>query len=180
MRMRFDRDTFKRLVHHLIWRMGARDGVEAGELNEALWSAEARAYQRRGWPIAGATYVRDTLGPVAREFPAIRDELEAEGKIKVRVERRGDRDVTLCSAGQPPDMTGIDENDIEAIDWTVTSMVKERADSSISDTAPDDPWQIARIGEVQPYHAALATRVRRPRGDELEWARSKARRRVYS
>jgi hypothetical protein len=178
--MRFSRDKFRRLVHHMVWRMGARDGVETGELNKALWLAESRAYQQHGRPIAGATYVRDTLGPVAREFPVSRDDLEAEGKITVRAARRDDQDVTLCAPGQPPDLTGIDDKDNEAIDWAIAFLGKDRAGASIGDRTPDYPWQIAQIGDVLPYHAALATRVRRPRGNELEWARSKARRRVYS
>ncbi len=171
--MQFDREKFKRLVHYVIWKAGRRDGFGATKLNKVLWFAEARVYALRGRPIAGATYVREKHGPVPKQMMPIRAELEAEGKIRVGVDKHYDKPMTWFEAKAPPSMDGFDTEEIQAIDWWIKHIDEDHTATSISELSHDHAWEIAKMGEVIPFHAFLATRIREPNEEELEWARAK-------
>jgi hypothetical protein len=176
--MDFDRDKFKALVLYVVWRAGHRDGFGATKLNKVLWFADARAYMMYRKPITGATYIREKRGPVPREMLTVRRELESEGKITITEEPYYSRQLTRfrASAESPPDTSLFTEEEISLVDWWIKHVDEEHTAESISETSHDRMWELALPGEEIPLYAVFATRIRAPRGKELEWAKKEAER----
>lgn len=173
--MSFDWEKFKRLVHYVIWRAGDRSGFGATKLNKVLWFAEARTYMLRGTPITGAEYIRQKYGPVPKAFVPAREELKSEGLIRVWQDRHYNRTQTRFKALRQPDTTGFTEDELKTVDWWIDHIDKDHTATSISDESHDYAWEIAKEGEVIPYYAFFASRVRDPNEAESEWVARKVK-----
>lgn len=169
----FDREKFKRLVHYVIARCGEKQGFGATKLNKVLWFADARQYVTSGRAITGAEYTRQQFGPVPRQIMQVRDELVAEGKIRITPPREayvGWRFAAL----QPPEDVGLSPEEKKTVDYWIRHICEDHTANSISDESHDYAWEIAAMGEVLPYHSFLASRGREPNDDEMRWAREVA------
>jgi hypothetical protein len=62
------------------------------------------------------------------------------------------------------------------VDWWIKHVAEEHTATSISDLSHNYAWNIAAMGEEIPLHAVFADRVRSPNDEELEWARTEAKR----
>lgn len=174
--MRFDKEKFKALVLYVIWRAGHRDGFGAAKLNKVLWFADARAYMLHKKPITGATYIREKLGPVAKQMMSIDKEMRQKGLIEVRKEGSSKHQITRFRTPDRPDLSLFSDEELSIVDHWIKQIDEDQADDAQGEVAHDYAWQIAEIGEVIPFYAVLATRVRAPRGKELEWAKAEAER----
>jgi len=168
----FDRDKFKALVLYVIWRAGEARDFGATKLNKVLWFSDARAFEAYGKSITGETYVRQKFGPVPRHMLPVLDELQQEELIETFTERHFDYEVTRYKAHQPPSTSLFSADELGLIDWWIKHIAEDHTATSISEKSHDYAWQIAKMGEELPFHAFLASRIRQPRDDELEWARS--------
>jgi hypothetical protein len=156
-----------------VWKAGHRKGFGATKLNKVLWYADARAYVLTGRPITGATYIREKYGPVPRPGMPAREELAREGKIRI-IPARNEYDNTQFRALEPPDVSFLTEQERESVDYWIKHIDEDHTAASISEQTHDYSWDIAEMGEVIPFHACFATRVREPSGKELNWARKVA------
>jgi hypothetical protein len=170
----FDKEKFKALVLYVIWRTGDARDFGSTKLNKVLWFSDARAFEAYGKSITGETYVRQKFGPVPRHILPILEELRDEGLVQTSTERHFDYEVTRYSAHQPPDIALFNADELGLIDWWVKHVNEEHTATSISEKSHDYAWKIAKMGEELPFHAFLASRVRQPRDEELEWAKSAA------
>jgi hypothetical protein len=59
------------------------------------------------------------------------------------------------------------------IEYWIARVDADRTAISTGEASHDAAWEIATPGEELPYIALLATRIREPRGKELEWAKSR-------
>lgn len=173
--MEFDREKFKTLVLYIIWRAGERPGFGSTKLNKVLWFAEARASQALGRPLAGETYIRQKFGPVPKHIDSVLSELEQHGLITISTERFYDHPVTRYRAFSAVDVSAFNPDELSLIDWWIRHVDEEHATASTSERSHDYGWEIAKEGEVLPFHAFLASRIRDPRDEELEWAREQAK-----
>jgi hypothetical protein len=157
----FDRDRFKNLVHYVIWAAEKYGGFGATKLYKVLWFAEARTFVLRGAPLAGAEYIREEHGPVPRLGKVIRDELEREGKIG----HAGD----AINALVPPDVSLLSPLERQELnDWIDRVAIAWSNDD-------DHPWLMADVGEVLPFSALMATRIRDELSpEEHRWAKERA------
>lgn len=174
--MRFDKEKFKALVLYVIWRAGHRDGFEATKLNKVLWFSDARAYFLRKKPITGASYVREKCGPVAKQMMSIQKDLQQKGLIEVQKEWDSTRQITKFRAFDRPDLSSFSDQELSIVDHWIKHIDEDRAGAAAGEMSHDYVWQIAEMGEEIPLYAVLATRVRAPRGKELEWAKAEAER----
>jgi hypothetical protein len=170
----FDREKFKALVLYIIWRTGDARDFGATKLNKVLWFSDARSFEAYGKSITGETYVRQKFGPVPRHILTIIEELQNEGLVETSTERHFDYEVTRYSAHQPPDLGLFNADELGLIDWWIKHIRDEHTAASISEKSHDYAWKIAQMGEELPFHTFLAARVRQPREEELEWAKSAA------
>lgn len=171
----FDREKFKSLVHYIIARAGSKPGFGATKLNKVLWFADARQYVSAGKSITGAEYTRQQFGPVPKFIMPIRDELVAEGKIRVDAPKSRFEGWRFRSLRAPadPDLT---DSERVTVDYWIKHISEDHTADSISEESHDYAWEIAKMGEPLPYFAYLASRVREPNDEEMDWARASARR----
>ena len=170
----FDKDKFKALVLYVVWRTSDARDFGATKLNKVLWFSDARSFEAYGKSITGETYVRQKFGPVPRHILPILTELQEAGLIQASSERHFYYEVTRYNAHQPPDTSIFSADELGLIDWWVKHVTEEHTATSISEKSHDYAWKIAKMGEELPFHAFLASRVRQPRDEELEWARTAA------
>jgi hypothetical protein len=173
--MDFDRDKFKALLHYVVWRAGDRDGFGATKLYKVLWFSDARAFMLTQKPITGETYIRQKHGPLPNHAIGIIGELEREGAIRVWNDRYYNRAIRRFKSLRNPDRLTLDDQQREIVDYWIEHIASDHTATSISEESHDLAWELAKMGEVIPYHAIFATRIRDPVGEELEWARSRAR-----
>jgi Protein of unknown function (DUF4065) len=175
--MSFDKDKFKALVLHVIWRTSHIEGFGATKLNKALWFSEARVFEAYGKTITGETFVRDQHGPRSKHLRQVCWELEDEGAIEPFVENVHNRQASRYRAHQPADTSMFTAEELAMIDWWVSHIGKEHTATSISNLSHDYGWEVAAMGEGLPLHAYLARRIHKPETDEeIEWAAKEAKR----
>lgn len=166
----------KTLVHYIIWRAGRREGFGATKLNKVLWFSGARNYELRGKPITGASYVRQTHGPVPREILSVTQELEDAGLVRTSEEHFHGFNMTRRMTDLKPDVAMFSEDELALVDWWIRHVDEDHSAGTISALSHDYTWEIAGMGEVIPLYAVLASRIRAPRGEELDWAKAEAKR----
>jgi hypothetical protein len=171
--MKFDRDRFRRLFQYVVWKANDASSLDPIDLNNILWLSDARAFVSSGRPITGETYIRRKQGPMSRHFREVRDELMAENAIRYRPGAEGSREEGSFAATRRPGMQGFTAEELRIVDDTAR-LVTEGREAAGPGTFG---WEIAEVGEPLPYHAAMVDGIRKPRADELEWAREVASRR---
>lgn len=174
--MRTDWAKFKALVHYVIWKCTDPAKLGAVKLNKACWLSDTRAYALHRQPITGATYIREKYGPVPRDVMIARKELVREGRIREWKDDYFNREKFVFRALVPPNLETFTPEQREIIDYAIKYVTEEHTAASISEETHDYVWEIAKMGEVIPYHAIFAARVREPNEEELSWAKSEARR----
>jgi hypothetical protein len=175
--MIFDREKFRALVLHILWRTSHYEDFGATKLNKVLWFSEARSFQAYGKPITGETFIRDKHGPRAQHAKALCEELEIAGLVESVTERFYEYEVERYRALQPSDTTVFSSEELSLIDWWTDHIAQYHTAKSISEKSHDYGWEIARMGEEIPLRAFLASRIREPRDeDETIWAKTEAER----
>ena len=167
----YDREKLKHAIHYVTWKAGQQSGFGITKLGKALWFADARAYALTGKPITGATYVREEYGPAPQQLLSLAKELEDEGLLRMS-ELRGE---SQFHSLRRPDLSLLSASERQEIDSWIEHVDEDHAANS-RERSRDCPWEIAGIGEVIPFHAQFAARIRKPEGKELEWANSVAER----
>ena len=175
--MTFERQKFKDLMHYIIWKAGDSGGFGATKLYKIMWFSDARMYVLEGKSITGAVYTRQKHGPVPKAAMPARSELEKEGRIRIWKDRYYNKPIWRFQSLSDPRTEGFSAKELQTIDWWIQHVDEEHTANSISDLSHDYGWEIAAMGEELPYHAILASRLREPTEEELEWAKTKARER---
>ena len=173
--MDFDRQKFSRLVHYVIWRAGHRPDFGIAKLSKALWFADARHYMIFAMPIAGETNVRQPHAPVPQHLDEILAELQAAGVVTSREEPfTKATTITRFATDAVPDTSCFSVDELGVIDWWIKNVADEPKASAGGDFLHNHTWENAAVGETIPLFAILASRIRSPIGDELEWAKAEA------
>jgi hypothetical protein len=172
--MNFNREKFKALVLYVIWRAGEQRNFGSTKLNKALWFSDARAHEALGEPITGETYIREKFGPVPKHIVEVQNELEREGRIVVWSEPYFEHKIARFRAFEPPSTALFSREEMSLIDWWIKHIDEEHSAASISAKSHDYAWKIAKMGEEIPLYAFLASRIRAPNDEELNWATEEA------
>lgn len=173
--MQFDRAKFKSLLHYVIWKAGDSDGFGAVKLYKVLWFSDARNYMLSGEPITGEMYVREKHGPMPTHALGIIAELQSEGAIRVWNDKYYNRQIRRFQSLIKPDRLSLAENQRAIVEYWIKHIDEDHTAESISEESHDIAWEIAELGEPLPYHAIFASRIRDPKGKELEWAAARAK-----
>ena len=171
----FNREKFKNLIHYVIWKIANREGFGATKLYKVLWFSEGRQFILTGNPIAGAEYIREKHGPVPKLGMVIREELQQEGRIQQWKDRRFNFETWRFKSLKVPPSDALTNDEKKVVDYWIKHIDEDHTADSISDESHDLGWEIAKMGEVLPFHAILARRLREPTEEELDWARERAR-----
>ncbi|MEM7423220.1 MAG: type II toxin-antitoxin system antitoxin SocA domain-containing protein [Pseudomonadota bacterium] len=171
----FDRDKFKSLIHHVIWRTQDRDGWGLTKTFKALWFFEARRYALNHETFSGARYIRDEFGPRPQGAYPLLSEMEAEERIRRYDEPYYSKTLKRAKALRPPPSDLLTEGQSRDLEYWIRYIDGMTA-GEISEESHDYGWEIAVQGEELPLHALMAHRARDPDEEELEWARAEAAR----
>jgi hypothetical protein len=175
--MDFERERFKALVLHILWRTNHFEDFGATKLNKVLWFSEARSFQAYGKPITGEVFIRDKHGPRSRHAREVCEELVTSGLAETSIERFYDYEIRRFRAVQPSDTALFTNEELSLIDWWIDHIARDHTAASISEKSHDYGWEIAQMGEEIPLYAFLASRIREPRSeDEATWAETEAQR----
>jgi hypothetical protein len=173
--MQFDHNKFKALLHYVVWKAGDKDGFGATKLYKVLWFSDARSYMLLAAPITGEHYIREKYGPLPAHAQSIVQELVNDGAIRVWNDTYYNQPIRHFHSLRTPDKLSLDSKQREIVDYWIKHIADEHTATSISEQSHDYAWETAKLGEEIPYHAIFATRIRDPKGDELEWASRRAK-----
>ena len=169
-------DKLRSLVHYIIWNVSDPAKLGSTKLHKILWFSDARTYVLEGKPITGETYIREKHGPIAKHFLIVRDQLRDSGAISYNQQLLYNYPQDIYKALQPPKHIDLTNRQRQTVDYFIKKITEDHTASSISEESHDYGWEIAEMGEELPYFAILAERVNQSEGDQLEWARSEAKR----
>lgn len=170
----FERDKYKNLMHHVIYRAGDREGFGLTKLFKVLWFFEARRYTVDGELFTGARYTRDEHGPRPTDGYKLLTELERSGAVQLRRERFFSQTLRRATSRKPPQGGLLSESQARDLEYWI-NYVAGRTAGQVSDESHNYGWEIIPQGAEIPLVALLAERVRPPEGDELDWATRRAR-----
>jgi Protein of unknown function (DUF4065) len=169
-----ERDKFKNLMHHVIWKTQDRDGWGLTKLFKVLWFFEARRFTLANERFSNAEYVRDEHGPRPKLAYQFLKELERQGAIRQYEEPYHRVKLRRAQALQTPRPGLLNAEQAQVLDQWI-SYIDGKSAAEISAESHDYGWEIAEQGDNLPLHAILASRVRDPKGKELDWARGIAK-----
>lgn len=173
MERQFDREKFKDAMHYVVAKAGSHPGFGAIKLYKVLWFSDAKSFLITGEPITGEEYIRRQYGPVPKHALLVRSELEHEGRIRVWEDRYYNRPITRFQSKLPADAHRLTAEERKTLDYWIKTIDEDHTAQSISDESHDYAWEIAKMGEVIPLYAFLATRWEDPTDEELERAKKR-------
>jgi hypothetical protein len=174
-RARFNRVKFKALVHYICWRCEDPRLLGTVKLNKVLWYAERTWYLRTGQPIAGATYLKQQHGVVAKTLAPLVVELEKEGVLSTRARSHGSS-LMQYFARFEPDLSVFTATEISVVDSLIETICFRDAPSLVDVAADDQIWKLAQIGETLPYYTVFAARPAEIHKRDMDWAVEHVRR----
>jgi hypothetical protein len=174
-RMGFNRVKFKALVHYICWRCEDPRLLGTAKLNKVLWCSERIWHLRTGQPIAGATYVKQQFGPVAKTLAPLVVELEKEGALSTR-ERSHGGSLMQYFARFEADLSVFTAPEISVVDSLIETICFRDAPSPVNLAADDRVWKLAQIGETLPFYTVFAARPEEISKRDMDWAIEHVRR----
>lgn len=168
-----DLEKLKDAMHYVIAHVQTRPGFGAVKLYKVLWFAEARSFLFLDKPIFNTPFIREKNGPVPKYGIKLRDELVTEGRIKSWKDRWHNREIWRFQSLRPPSTSRFTAEELKALGFWIKHIDEDHTADSISEQSHDYGWEIAKMGEVLPLHACIASRIREPNEAELSRARQR-------
>ena len=81
--MDFDKDKFKMVLHHIIYKCGFRNTVGRTVLHKLLYFSDFNYYKEFNQSITNESYIKKERGPVPIHFEMAIEELVNENKISL-------------------------------------------------------------------------------------------------
>ena len=171
----FNRVKFKALVHYVCWRCEDPRLLGTVKLNKVLWCSERIWHLRTGQPIAGATYVKQQFGAVAKTLAPLVAELEKEGALSTRERSHGGSSRQYFARFEP-DLSVFTAPEISVVDSLIETICFPDAPSPVNLAADDQVWKLAQIGETMPLYTVFAARPAEISKRDMDWAVEHVRR----
>ena len=155
-RFDFKSRKFKELMLYFSQR-GLDEKLVIGsvKLNKLLFFADFRAYAELGEPITGARYQKLPLGPAARQFLPMQDELLRDEAIEFQ--DRDDRNVVIVPRGKH-DLTVLSDDE-RRIANDVFEELRPYNATATSDYShlKSAGWKVVALKEDIPYESAFVS-----------------------
>ena len=147
----FNEAKFKELVLYLAGKCKGDPNFGAIKLNKTLFFSDFFAYAELGTSITGSEYIRLDYGPAPRLMSAIRDEMEAQGDIRVISRTHFDLTQRRIIPRREAARDVFTDNELSKVDSVVESVRNLNA-TELSELAHNLlGWRIAADRQVIPY-----------------------------
>ena len=148
-------NRLRQLILHLAARCAQAERLDTVKLNKMLWRADFASFAARSVPVTGREYRRLESGPALREMPALRQEMQARGLVRLdrapaddgRVEHRW---VALVE----PDLSMFSVDDLTFVDRSVAYYL-DGTGMEPDDDSLGAAWRSRNDGDAMPYELAL-------------------------
>jgi hypothetical protein len=166
------------VMHYIIWKCQDPTRLGATKLNKILWYADVHSYLESGKSITGTSYIKRQYGPAPNQsdFSSARSKLETDKKIAVTKDLYYGYPQYQFVALEKPDISMFSPDEISIIDLTIEEICYKHTASSISERTHGMAWDVAEIGEEIPLSAVFASRFGEITEEDIQWARSEAKR----
>jgi uncharacterized phage-associated protein len=153
-----DDSKLKELILYLVQRSEGDEKLGAVKLNKLLFYCDFQAYLELGKPITGQEYLALEQGPAPRRMPALRRELEAEGRLLVVSRLYHGREQHKHIALSSPDLESFSPQEFSVIERILESM-RDYSGTQISELSHHFiGWLSVGRNEAIPYSTALLAR----------------------
>jgi len=160
------------LAHYICWKCDDPAKLGSTKLNKVLWLSDLLSYRLRGRAITGAEYTKRQFGPVPRMIMIARSELVSSGKIFERQDQIAGFQGVHFIALEKPDLSDFLQEEIEIVDSVISEICENHTATSISHFSHDLIWRAAKMGEVIPQFAWLASTPGELGEEDYNWADS--------
>lgn len=144
-------EKLKAVIHYIISKCGLNNNVGRTVMYKLLYFSDFNFYELYETPITGEKYIKKPNGPISSHFLDLKEELISEGKIKEDVEKVIDYNRYRYTSLKEPDISCLNENEINVIDDTI-NRISTMSANEISDYSHGDmPWKVAENEEELDY-----------------------------
>lgn len=144
-------EKLKAVIHYIISKCGLNHNVGRTVMYKLLYFSDFNFYELYETPITGEKYIKKPNGPISSHFLYLKEELISEGKIKEDVEKVIDYNRYRYTSLKEPDISCLNENEINVIDDTI-NRISTMSANEISDYSHGDmPWKVAENEEELDY-----------------------------
>jgi hypothetical protein len=173
-----DRTKLESVMHYIIWRCQDPTMLGATKLNKILFYADVCSYLETGESITGVSYIKRQFGPVPnqRDFFSARDRLVQDKKIAVTKDLYHGLSQYQFVALKKPDISMLSSDEVSILDIMTEEICQRHPATSISEKTHNIIWEAAEIGEEIPLFAAFASRFGEITEEDVQWAKSEAKR----
>jgi hypothetical protein len=126
----------------------------ATKLNKILYHSDFRAFERFGVPLTGVSYFRLPKGPAPRLMLPVRNDLIAEGAIRLDKIMLGDGFEHRIVALRRPVLEHFTSDEISLVDEVIMELWPQTA-TDVSDASHDVRWKILCDKDPIPYEFAF-------------------------
>ena len=152
----------RELILYVAKRLEADPTAGATKVDEVLFFAELANMRMRDEPLTGVEYQRLSHGPAPRRFVPIRDELAAEGAVRLETRLVGPYPQHRLIALREPDLSGLDPDEIDAVEQVISRLWGLSAIAVSELSHQELGWLVVGEGETIPYSSAYLRPVGTP------------------
>jgi len=147
----FDKEKFKQLLHYIIHKSGNLDNVGKTVLYKMMYFSDFDFYELYDKPITGEKYVKLSFGPAPTHFDSVVEELKEEGKVEEKDARYGNfpqkKIIPLCE----PKLSLLNGDELKIVDKAIQKLSGMSASGVTAYSHEDLPWKATKDGEEISY-----------------------------
>jgi antitoxin SocA-like protein len=152
----FNRDKFRELILYIAERHVDDPRFGDVKLNKILYFSDFRSYRDLGHAVTGARYQKLPMGPAPNALLPVRDELAAEGALRIEERPVGQVMRRVTVAQRRADTSVFTEAELALVDQVIEEF-RSRTAAGVSDYSHERSpgWHIADMSEEIHYGTAL-------------------------
>lgn len=147
-------ERMRELVLYIIGKNSGAASFGMLKLNKILFFSDFLFFAVRGEPITGARYKKGEFGPVPADIDALLKQMESDGDLAQKKFTFGRTKRRVFTAKRQANLSNFTREQIAEVDSAIKK-VSWMKSGEVSDMSHTRLWEIARMGELIPYEAAL-------------------------
>lgn len=148
-------DKFKSVLLYLLEKVGAKPNVGETVIYKLLYFIDFDYYEKYGFPLMGASYIKNYYGPTPVSFKKIVEEMQAQNQIDIV---SGDYFKYKQKKYMPrvtPDLSLLTAQELEHINDVIQQLGDKTATELSHRSHQDTPWIATELGKPISYQLAM-------------------------